>query len=68
MLPEDTRAELDREALEAGDATIPSAALDAPDDVLAEHDAELRATREEPFNDAERPAGIDELKARYDGA
>ena len=68
MLPEDARAELDRDALEAGEATIPSASLDAPEDVLAEQDAELRALREEPFNDAERPSGIDELKARYDGA
>ena len=66
MLPEDARAELDREALEAGEAHIPPATLDAPEDVLAEQDAELRALRQEPFNDAERPAAIDELSERYD--
>jgi hypothetical protein len=68
MLPEQALADLDRDALESGEVDIPSAALDAPEDVVAEHDAQLRALREEPFNDAERPAAIDDLKARYDGA
>jgi hypothetical protein len=68
MLPEQARADLDRDALETGEAEIPVAALDAPEDVLAEHDAEVRALREEPFDDAERPAGIDDLKAKYDNA
>jgi hypothetical protein len=67
MLPEQALADLDRDALEAGELDIPSASLDAPEDVVAERDAELRALRDEPYNDAERPAGIDELKARYDG-
>jgi hypothetical protein len=66
MLPEQALADLDRDALEAGEMDIPAATLDAPDDVLAEQDAELRALREEPFNDAERPASIDELRERYD--
>jgi hypothetical protein len=64
IVPEDARAELDREALEAGEAFIPLATLDAPEDVLAERDAELRALQEEPANDAERPAAIDELRER----
>jgi hypothetical protein len=68
MLPEQALADLDRDALEAGEAEMPLAPLDAPEDVLAERDAEVRALREEPFNDAERPAGIDDLKTRYDGA
>jgi hypothetical protein len=66
MLPEQALADLDRDALEAGEADMPSAPLNAPEDILAERDAELRALREEPFNDAERPAGIDELRERYD--
>jgi hypothetical protein len=66
MLPEQALADLDRDALEAGEKDIPAATLDAPEDVLAEQDAELRALREEPFNDAERPAGLDELRERYD--
>jgi hypothetical protein len=68
MLPEQALADRDRDALEAGEMDMPSVPLDAPEDVLAEQDAELRALREEPFNDAERPAAIDELKARYDSA
>ena len=68
MLPDDALAELDRETLESGQADVPSAMLDAPEDVLAERDAELRSLREEPANDAERPAGIDDLRAKYDGA
>jgi hypothetical protein len=62
MLPNEALADLDREA------EVAMTALDAPEDVLAERDAEVRALHEEPFNDAERPAGIDDLKARYDGA
>jgi hypothetical protein len=68
MLPEQALADPDRAALEAGEVDVPAATVNAPEDVLAERDAELRALREEPFNDAERPAGIDDLKARYDGA
>ena len=68
MLPDDALAELDRETLEAGQADIPSAMLDAPEDALAERDAELRSLRQEPANDAERQADIDDLRAKYDGA
>ena len=64
-VPEDALAELDRDALQAGEVAIPPATADAPEDVLAEQDAELRALQEEPSNDAERPAAIDELRERY---
>jgi hypothetical protein len=67
-LPEQALADLDRDALEAGEVDVPARSYDAPEDVLAERDAEVRALREEPFNDAERPAGIDDLKTRFDGA
>jgi hypothetical protein len=66
FVPEDARAELDHQALQAGEADIPPATLDAPEDVLAEQDAERRALQEEPTNDAERPAGIDDLREQYD--
>ena len=64
-LPEDARAELDREDLEAGDVLreIPLKSPEVPEDVLAEMDAEARALQEQPTTDARR-ADLDDEIAR----
>jgi hypothetical protein len=67
LVPEDARAELDREQLLSGEAeTLPEPAVpEVPEDVLAELDAEARAQAEVPGDDGRRPAPLDDVRERY---
>ena len=59
-IPDDVRAELDREARLAGSsAPRDESALEVPDDVRAEHAAAERALVEVPGNDATRLAHVE---------
>ena len=59
-IPDDVRAELDREARLTGSRTPPAESpLEIPDDVRAEHAASERALVEEPGNDATRLAPVE---------
>jgi hypothetical protein len=53
-LPEDARAELDREQLELAEVPTPPRHSLVPEDVLAEEDAEARALQEELTTDGRR--------------
>jgi hypothetical protein len=64
-IPEDVRAELDLQALQAGAASPPAgAAVPIPEDVLAERDAEARAASDAPIDPDLRPVELDEDSER----
>jgi hypothetical protein len=65
-VPEDVRAELDLQALQAGAKPPPAAqaAVPIPEDVLAERDAEARAAGEAPIDPDLRPVELDEDSER----
>ena len=66
-LPEDARAELDREQLHAAETELPLSSPEVPEDVKAEIDAQLRSEVEVPGDDGRRPAPLDEVEERYRG-